>query len=203
MSRFPRNLLIIIIILSLLISLGNYVNSSKNLDDLAYVMAISFDVGTTAKYKISLQLSTIESSASESMSSSSSSSGGGSSGGSSGGGGGGGSESSTPQYVINTVECESLDTAINIANAFTNKDISLSHCKILVISEEVAKQGIEDIVNTLINRVEIRPDCNIIISKIPNEEFEEDSKPKLEDLLSKYYDVSSNNETRNWLYRSG
>ena len=199
MSRFPKNILIIIIILSLLISLGNYVNSSKNLDDLAYVMAISFDVGTSAKYKISFQLSTIESSASESMSSSSSSSGGSSGGGSSEGGGGGGSESSSPQYVINTVECESLDTAINIANSFTNKDISLSHCKVLVISEEVAKQGVKDIVNTLINKAEIRPDCNIVISKIPNEEFDENDRPKLEELLSKYYDVSSNNETRFWI----
>lgn len=183
--------------MSLLISLGNYVNSSKSLDDLAYVMAISFDVGTSAKYKISFQLSTIESSASEALSSSSSSSGG-----SSGGGGESSSEQSAPQYVINTMECNSLDTAINIANSFTNKDISLSHCKILVISEELAKKGVRDIVNSLINRVEIRPDCNIIISKIPAEEFSNDSAPALEEVLSKFYDVASNNETRNWIYRS-
>ncbi len=194
MKRTPRNLLIIIVVLSLLISLGNYVNSSKNLDDLAYVMAIAFDVGTSGKYKISLQLSTIESSASESMSSSSSSSGG-SSGGGESSGGGGSSEQQTQQYVINTMDCETLDMAINIANAFTNKDISLSHCKILVISEKLAQQGVQEIVNSLINKVELRPDCNIIIAKTPSGEFTEDSEPKLEELISKYYDVASNNET--------
>lgn len=201
MKRFPKNLLIIIVILSLLISLGNYVNSSKNLDNLAYVMAICFDVGTSAKYKISLQLSTIESSSSESVASSSSSSGSSSSGGGSGGGSSS-SEQSSPQYVVNTMETESLDTAINVANAFTNKDINLSHCKILVISEELAKQGIQDIINMLVNYAEIRPDCNIVISKIPKEEFSGDSAPKLETLLSRCYDVASNDETRNWLYRS-
>lgn len=196
MSRFPKNLLIIITIAALLISFLNYVNSGQSIDDLAYVMAISFDIGTSAKYKISFQLSTIESSASEALSSSSGS------GSSSGSKSGESSEKTTPQYTVSTMETNSLDSAINIANAFTNKNIDLSHCKILVISEDVAKQGIKDIVNAFIDKVEIRPDCNIVVSKTPTEEFSDDSTPELEELLSKYYDVSSNTETRNRLYRN-
>lgn len=201
MNKVPRNILIITILIALLASISNYSSSSENIDDLAYVMAVGIDVGTTAKYKISLQLSTIESSATEAIikpeentEESSGSSGGESSSGSSSG-----EQSSSNAAEIYTIECNSLDTAINIANTFLNKDITLSHCKVLVVSEEQARKNISQIINTFINKVEVRPDCNIIISSIGNNEFDSSNKPKLEDLLSKYYDITSNAETRNSL----
>ena len=201
MNKVPRNILIITIVVALLASISNYSSSSENIDDLAYVMAVGIDVGTTAKYKISLQLSTIESSATEAIikpeenteESSSSGGGKGESGGSSSS-----NQTSSNAAEIYTIECNSLDSAINIANTFLNKDITLSHCKVLVVSEEQAKKNISQIINTFINKVEVRPDCNIIISSIANNEFDTSSnKPKLEDLLSKYYDITSNAETRN------
>lgn len=203
MNKIPRNILIITVVIALLTSISNYSSSSENIDDLAYVMAVAIDVGTTAKYKISLQLSTIESSATEAIikpeenteESSSSSSGGGGKGG--GGDSSSGSQSSSNAAEIYTLECNSLDAAINIANTFLNKDITLSHCKVLVISEEQAKKNISQIINTFINKVEVRPDCNIIISSISNNEFDNSNRPKLENLLSKYYDITSNSETRN------
>lgn len=60
-----KNVFIIIIIIALLFSFNSYVNSSESIDNLSYVMAIGVDFGETAKYKISMQLSTIESSATE------------------------------------------------------------------------------------------------------------------------------------------
>lgn len=201
MNKVPRNILIITILIALLASISNYSSSSENIDDLAYVMAVAIDTGTTAKYKISLQLSTIESSATEATikpdenAEESSSSGGGKGG--SGSGSSGSEQSSSNTAEIYTLECNSLDAAINIANTFLNKDITLSHCKVLVISEEQAKKNISQIINTFINKVEVRPDCNIIISSISTNEFDNSNKPKLEDLLSKYYDITSNSETRN------
>lgn len=198
MNRIPKNILIITIIIGLLASINNYSSSGENIDDLAYVMAVGIDVGTTAKYRISLQLSTIESSATEAIikpeenEESSSGGGKGASGGSSSE-----SQSTSNSFEIYTMECDSLDTALNIASTFLNKDLTLSHCKVLVISEEQAKKDISKIVNTFINKVEIRPDCNVIISSVPKEEFTGNEIPKLENLLSKYYDITSNNETRN------
>ena len=80
-----KKIFIIAIISSLLLAFKEYSNSAQNIDDLSYAVAIGVDVGETAKYKISLQLTTMESSATESAisassgssSSSSSSSGGG------------------------------------------------------------------------------------------------------------------------------
>lgn len=103
-----------------------------------------------------------------------------------------GQSNTSSNYMVNTVETDTLDSAINISNAYMNKNINLSHCKILVVSEEVAKKGIEDLVNSLINKVEIRPDCNIVVSKIPKGEFTDSDETQLEKVLYKYYDIVSN-----------
>lgn len=185
-----KKIFIIAIIVSLLSAFNEYSNSSQNIDDLSYAVAIGVDVGETAKYRISLQLTTMESSATESAISDSSQN-------SSGGGFSSNSSSSetSSNYIIQTMETDSIDSALNIANSYINKTINLSHCKILLVSEEIAKQGVEPLVNSLINKVETRPDCSIIVSEIPNDEFDGDKKPKIENLISKYYDVASNIET--------
>ena len=190
-----KKIFIIAIIVSLLSAFNEYSNSAQNIDDLSYAVAIGVDVGKTAKYRISLQLTTMESSATESAISESSgdSSGGSSDSQSSSGTSSSGSASSN--YIIQTVETDSIDSALNIANSYINKTINLSHCKILLVSEEIARQGVEPLVNSLINKVETRPDCSIIVSEIPSDEFDDKDKPKIEKLLSKYYDVASNLET--------
>ena len=186
-----KKIFIIAIIISLLSAFNEYSNSAQNIDDLSYAVAIGVDVGKTAKYRISLQLTTMESSATESAISDSTQ-------GSSSSGESSNNKSSSDtssNYIIQTVETDSIDSALNIANSYINKTINLSHCKILLVTEEIAKQGVEPLVNSLINKVETRPDCSIIVSKIPEGEFEEGKKPKIEKLISKYYDVASNLET--------
>lgn len=187
-----KKIFIIAIILSLSSAFDEYSNSAQNIDDLSYAVAIGVDVGETAKYRISLQLTTMESSATESAISDSNdkSSVAGSSSSS-----GDSSGNNSSNYIVQTMETDSIDSALNIANSYINKTINLSHCKILLVSEEIARQGIEPIVNSLINKVETRPDCSIIVSKIPNNEFSDSKKPKIEELISKYYDVASNIET--------
>ena len=191
-TNIVKKIFIIAIIGFLLSGFSEYSNSAQNIDDLSYAVAIGVDVGETAKYKISLQLTTMESSATESAISESS------------GSSEGSQSSSNPvsssgdtasNYIIQTMETDSIDSALNIANSYINKTINLSHCKILLVSEAIAKQGVEPLVNSLINKVETRPDCSIIVSKIPDDEFDNGKKPKIEELISKYYDVASNLET--------
>lgn len=187
-----KKIFIIAIITSLLSAFNEYSNSAQNIDDLSYAVAIGVDVGQTAKYRISLQLTTMESSATESAISDTT---GGASGGGSSNSTGSSSDEASSNYIVHTMETDSIDSALNIANSYINKAINLSHCKILLVSEEIARQGVEPIVNSLINKVETRPDCSIIVSKIPDNEFDTDTKPKIEELISKYYDVASNIET--------
>lgn len=192
-NNIIKKILIITIVFSLSAAFGEYSNSSQNIDDLSYAVAIGVDVGETAKYRISLQLTTMESSATESAISDSGDDSSSSSDDFAIGGDSSGNNSSN--YIIQTMETDSIDSAINIANSYVNKAINLSHCKILLVSQELAKQGIEPIVNSLINKVETRPDCSIIVSEIPANEFSDSHKPKIEELISKYYDVASNLET--------
>lgn len=48
------------------------------------------------------------------------------------------SSSSSSDTVIESVECPSVEYAITLANSYISKRINLSHCKVLVISEQVA-----------------------------------------------------------------
>ena len=68
-----KKIFIAAILFFLLAAFNEYSNSAQNIDDLSYAVAIGVDVGETAKYKISLQLTTMESSATESAISESSS----------------------------------------------------------------------------------------------------------------------------------
>jgi spore germination protein KC len=68
------------------------------------------------------------------------------------------------KYTIYQVEANSIDIGINILNNYLSKQINLSHCSAIIFSEDIAKKGIITYVNTLQNNIEIRPNCNILIS---------------------------------------
>lgn len=176
-NNLLKNILIICIIFSLIYSFFGKSNSSNILDNLAYIMAIGIDIGDTATYKISFQVSTIYSSSQSASDANSGES---------------SSDSKTPSFTVRTIECDSIDSGINIINTYVDKTVDLSHCKLLLLSEELANQGIVPIIYSLVNKIEIRPDCNLIVSRIPDTEFAKDSKPSIEELLPLFYDVTSN-----------
>lgn len=139
--------------------------STRNIDKLAYVIALGLDVGSSNNLKLTVQLSKPE-------------------------GGSGGSGGGSYKNIVNSVECSSIDTGISLFNSYVSRRINLSHCKAIVISEELAAKGISDYIYTLVNEVEMSPHASIIISKTPASEFIDSTKPQLEDLVSRYYEVS-------------
>ena len=107
-----------------------------------------------------------------------------------------GGSSDSPDTVIDTIDCPSVEYAISLANGYISKRINLSHCKVIVISEEVATDGISDIVYTLINNPEVRPSSNVIISRSTAYDFLANSKSSLENITAKYYEiVTTSSET--------
>ena len=101
------------------------------------------------------------------------------------------SSESTQQYTstsITTVECNSIDSGINLINSYISKQVNLSHAKVIVISESLAVEGIGDYISSFINNVEVRPDCNIVVSRCSAEDFLNNSKPTLETLSARYYE---------------
>ncbi len=97
------------------------------------------------------------------------------------------SEGSEP--IINTVVAPSIASAINIINSYVGKQLNLSHCKVIVFSQEFAKKGILSEVSYLMNSTQIRPTTNIIIANNNAKEYLENSISSLEQVLTKYYEI--------------
>lgn len=141
---------------------------AQGIENLAYVVALGIDKGENNKIKISLQLALISSASS------------------------GGESSQSEQSTVTSVECSSIDSGINLINSYISKKVNLAHCKAVVISEELAYEGISEYIYTLVNNVEMRPDCNIIISRCPASDYLENAKPTLETVSARYYEFTLN-----------
>lgn len=160
-----KKYLILLLILTLsMFSLSGCQYRHTSIDDLAYVVAIGIDVGTNNNFLLSFQI-LIPSSSS-------------------------GDSSQSDKSITNSVECSSIDSGINTMNSYISKEIGLAHCKAIVISENLAKQGISEIIFTLMNDIQIRPDCSVIISRCNSAYFLENSKPVLEKLTARYYEIA-------------
>lgn len=163
MNHLIRNIFILILIIIFIMAFSSSY-SSLNIDNLAHVLAIGIDTSDDNKLEVSFQFSTPVS-ASES----------------------GSSQKSTA--FINTVTASSLSNAINLVNGYLGKQINMSHCKAIIFSEDLAMQGISDEIYTLINDTQVRPSSNIVISKCTAKYYLEETKPQLENLISKYYEI--------------
>lgn len=159
-------LLFIILTVSLFSLSGCYNYSGYNIDHLAYAVALGFDVGENNKLKLSFQLSIP------------------------GGSAEGGSSSQSDSTIVNTIECSTVDSGINLLNSYISKEVNLSHCKVIVFSEEFAYNGLSETIYTLMNNIQIRPDCNIIVSRCSAEYFLNSSEPTLEKISARYYEVA-------------
>lgn len=142
---------------------------ATGIEDLSYAIAIGLDKGENNVLKLSLQLATPSTIGSSSE---------------------GSSQSSTT--TITSIECSSITSGINLINGYTSKRVNLSHCKVIVISEELAISGISEYVYTLMDNIEIRPNCNIVVSKCDAIDFLENAKPTLEKLTARYYEAAVN-----------
>lgn len=163
-----NRLLIILKVLTILVILTVFTigfNHNQDIDDFAYAVALGIDSATNDNLKVTFQFTKPKSS----------------------GESGSGSEAA-PSYIY-SVEASSVTSAINLINTYISRQVNLSHCKVVVISEKLAQNGISKEVNSLINDVQLRPDTSIIISRCNSRYFIENSDPNLESLVSKYYEI--------------
>ena len=158
------------IILLLILSISTFSLSGcqysrhTTIDDLAYVVALGIDVGKSNTLQVSFQILIPSSSSGES--------------------------SQSDKSIVNSVECNSIEAGINIMNSYISKEINLAHCKAIVISEKLASEGISETIFTLMNDIQVRPDCSVIISRCDSAYFLKNSKPVLEKLTARYYDIA-------------
>ena len=161
-----RFLLIICVLVIILTSLSGCYDA-RGIEDLAYVTALGIDITDNDMLLLTFQISIPESSSNS---------------------GSGSSQSSKSQTT--SVQCTSINSGISLANSYISKQINLSHCKVIVFSEEIASKGVNSYIDTLSNNIEIRPDCNVIVSRGTAKDFIENAQPSIESLTARYYEIA-------------
>lgn len=164
-----RTYLLIIICFFSLFSLTGC-NSQNGIESKAYAIALGLDSSDTHNLKISIQFAVLNSSETSTST----------------------DNSSSNNSTLISVDCSTIDSGISLMNSYISKQVNLSHCKAVIISEELASKGILDVVYTLMNSVELRPDCNIIISKCEAYTFLENSSPVFESNPAEYFEANFN-----------
>jgi spore germination protein KC len=166
LNKFVRNIFILILVIVFITAFSSsYL--SLSIDNLAYVLAIGIDKGTDNYLEVSFQFSTTAKSTES------------------------GSSEKTPT-VMDSVSAPSLSTAVNLMNSYMGKELNMSHCKIIIFSEELAMEGISEEIYTLINDTQVRPSANIVVSKSTAKNYIKQTSPELENLISKYYEIFTN-----------
>lgn len=161
--------ILIIIIIVVLIGFGisgSY--ASESIDKLAYVVALALDSGSNNNLKLTIQLANPNNFASQDSSSSSQ------------------STSST----IASVECSSIESGINLLNSYISRTVNLSHCKAIMISEDLAAKDLSIFIYDLCNNVQVSSHANIIITKCTASDYLKMSNPVLESFSARYYQVA-------------
>ena len=153
-------------------------------ESLGYVVAVGIDKAEKdeAKYDITLQFAnpiTISGGAKEE-------------------GGKGGQES-----IKNiTVTAPSIYSAVNVANHIVSKVFTLSHTKVVVFSEDLAKGGIKDILETIGRSSDIRPNTYFTVSKCSAKEFLESVNPETEVNPTRFYTMLFENDFSGFIPQS-
>lgn len=165
MKKFACFVLIVIVSCGMLS--GCY--DKREIDEMAYVMAIGLDLGKTNTARVTIQFANPSVIA----------------GGGDGGGGGGGESVETM-----TVEAPTFTSALNMFNVSLSKELNTSHAKVIVFSKELAEKDIGGYLNGFSRGRRYRPDLNIVVSRTSAEDYIKSIKPVLETDPSKYYELN-------------
>lgn len=166
MKKYKFIAVVITVVLQGIMFTGCY--DRREIDDMAYPIALGFDKGEANELRMTLQVAvptTIS--------------------GGEGGGGGGGEKSVT----VVTVDTPTIYSGLSMLNTFISKQINLSHVKAIIFSNEIAKEGISKYLHAMIRNKEFRPNARVIVSRCSAEEFIAAVKPKLERNPAKYYEL--------------
>lgn len=107
------------------------------------------------------------------------------------------SETGKDTYTTYTVTAPSLSMGNTLVNAKLSKEINLSHVKLILYSEDIAKSSLSGHVNVFMSHAQIRPKVTFAICEGKAEDFLKEVSPRLEVSPARYYELlfSSHNYT--------
>ncbi|UWG96217.1 Ger(x)C family spore germination protein [Dehalobacter sp. DCM] len=172
--------IILIVLVGFLPQYGCY--DAVEVDEEVYTLAIGVDKGSSGMIRMTFQYASYKEG------------GGGKSAGSSesGGGGAGSSSDDTGEVdgtIVTTVESPTLLEGINLLNASANRQVSLMHAKMLVFSEEYAREGIQKYIDPLVRFREAREFMRVVVCQGKAEDFIRENKTLIGTSASKGIDL--------------
>lgn len=87
-----------------------------------------------------------------------------------------------------SVEADDFYLALNKLKSYLSKEPELSHIKVIVFSEEAARDGILEQASLLFQQQQIRPSANVCLAESARE-FLNRVKPTLEESTARYYEL--------------
>ncbi len=163
-----RKRISIIVLCTLIMTTLTACWDAMEVDEWAYVYTIGIDKGIDNVLRFTFQIPTLKQ---EGM-------GGGDSGGS-------GDEGETKDLESISVDAPTLYTGVNMVEVGLSRTINYMHAKYVVISEDIAREGVEKFINGMIRSRQIRRTMYIIVVKGKASEFVENFNPKLTAAFSK------------------
>lgn len=101
-----------------------------------------------------------------------------------------------------TVEAPTIYSGIGVANNLVSKRFQLSHTKLVVISEDIAREGINDIMDTIVRSTDLRPNMYVAVSKGEAREYFASVQPQMEINPVKYYQLIFENKAAEFVPKS-
>lgn len=165
----------IVLVMILLCAFFTGCYDRKEVEDFAYVVAIGLDKGKTNPLRLTLQIAVPTVTGA---------------GGGGGGGDGGGEKGGGKAATLVTIEAPTIYSALNMANTYISKELNLSHVKVIVFSEELAREGVQKYTHTMVRWKEFRPSMYVAVARDSAEEYLKNVEPVLEINHAKFYELS-------------
>lgn len=115
--------------------------------------------------------------------------------------GGGENPNEVPQDVM-VCEAPSFTEGLHLINSLMPRDVSLLHIKMLVVSEEIAHQGVSEIVAPLIRYNEIKPTMAFVVCRGSAYDLISSKNPTLTAPVQSDIELMMNTAKENTSYRS-
>lgn len=96
--------------------------------------------------------------------------------------------SQSNKYEVFSVESKTINEGLTVLNNYLNKKLNLSHCSSIIISEELAKEGIKEYFNTLSNNTELRHSSLVLVSSSSSYDLIKNVGNSGEAFASRLYD---------------
>ena len=158
--KAKRIISVFIVIIILVLPLSGCYDSNE-IENLAYAIAVGIDKGQQKDFKLTFQI-VVPTKIS-----------------------GGGEESLT----LTSIETDNILSGLKNTSESISRQINLSHAKLIVLSEDIAREGLSNIINGLVNTMEIRPTTNIIVSTGSAYSYLGATNTNLSVSPSKYYEL--------------